>query len=435
MTRRFSIAPLLMVVLAGSALAQTPEGSVPANPPAPNAPPPQPDKNATPPQNSPGQLDADGNYTIKGGDTLWDLSQQFLNNPWYWPKIWADNPSVENPHWIYPGNRLKISRRADGLPGEVGPAATTSDDSDANKPIEEDVGSRPKEMADFSKGSIGGPTPEGSDEVTTGGAYRMGMSAVPTVSKVHVASIITDRELADSGTITHSIEQKTLLTTYDKVFAKITNLQDVKVGSTYTIFRTGDRITHPTTGQPFGYQTILVGTLDIVGKTPTEAIAVIGNIIEGVERGDRLAPHAELDKAIHVVPNETDLAGVVLTTQVPGLAFTGENHVVFIDKGAADGVKDGNTFTVVQAGDGLEQLTLPGHLADRHSGPPEPVATLIVFNVSEHSSAALVVKSLREVNTGDRVEMKRASVAATGAGGDVGLRETDRGVCGTTAQP
>src|SRR5438270_7462449 len=56
-------------------------------------------------------------YTIIKGDTLWDLSQKFLNNPWYWPKIWSLNPSIENPHWIYPGNKLRI------VPGEGGAQA------------------------------------------------------------------------------------------------------------------------------------------------------------------------------------------------------------------------------------------------------------------------------------------------------------------------
>src|SRR5215831_15939758 len=56
-------------------------------------------------------------YVIVKGDTLWDLSQKFLSNPWYWPKIWSLNPYIENPHWIYPGNKLRI------IPGQGGPQA------------------------------------------------------------------------------------------------------------------------------------------------------------------------------------------------------------------------------------------------------------------------------------------------------------------------
>src|SRR5205807_7161779 len=32
-------------------------------------------------------------------------------------KIWSQNPSIENPHWIYPGNKLRI------VPGQGGAQA------------------------------------------------------------------------------------------------------------------------------------------------------------------------------------------------------------------------------------------------------------------------------------------------------------------------
>ncbi|MFG1488488.1 LysM domain-containing protein, partial [Oceanospirillum sp. HFRX-1_2] len=62
------------------------------------------------------RTDAPKHYEVKAGDTLWDISALFLKDPWMWPQLWRENPQVENPDLIYPGDRLALIFDQQGQP-------------------------------------------------------------------------------------------------------------------------------------------------------------------------------------------------------------------------------------------------------------------------------------------------------------------------------
>ena len=59
-------------------------------------------------------------YTVKKGDTLWDICDTYFANPWQWPRVWSYNPEILNPHWIYPGELVRLKK--DANTGTITPA-------------------------------------------------------------------------------------------------------------------------------------------------------------------------------------------------------------------------------------------------------------------------------------------------------------------------
>jgi hypothetical protein len=345
-------------------------------------------------------------HTVQRGDTLWDLSGKYLSNPWYWPKVWSYNPEITNPHFIYPGNVVRLFPEGDEGPARVAPLGPVADQGDLEPP---------RELEDFSRADMKKPQEIGDDDdVAVVGPYKIGYVPPKGVFARH-DTFVTPSELAESGVLHAAFEEKLLLSLHDRAYVRFAQPARVKVGETYVLYKTVRPVKHPVTGELFGYQSTILGSAKVVAVDQRAVTVVIGQAFDPIERGALLAPwQGKIVKQVQRRPNQRALAGVILAAQQDVLTELGEHHVVFVDKGRTDGVEEGNVFTVVRSGDpqGRER----NEIHDDPSLPPEDMGTLLIVDAQQTSSTALVLKSLRELYVGDKVEMRTAA-PVVGAGG------------------
>ncbi len=422
MTRVHLLAVLALAV-PGAALPQQPK----AEPAEPAAAAPAPAEAAAPQDAGPaaplegtatatdagrGAIPPPDTYTIRPGDTLWDLSGRFLNNPWYWPKIWSYNPEIANPHWIYPGNLLKFYPAAEEAPARVeavpGPVAAeeTEEEPEAVRELEDLSKANMKEQA----------SAEERDAVAIAGPYKIGYVPPKTRWARH-DTFVTPRELAESGTLEAAFEEKLMLSNEDRTYARFEKTTAVKTGETYVIYKTERPIYHPITGELFGYQSVVLGSGKVVAVDDKAATVIIKQSFDPIERGALLGPWtAKFYRAVARKPNRQPLSGRIIASQATGISVVGEHHVVFVDKGQADGVEEGNVFTVVRSGDLYGRNPYVAPWDERL--PKEDVGNLLIIDVKERASAALVTKSISDLVVGDRVEMRAEGAPQAGSGGN-----------------
>jgi hypothetical protein len=339
-------------------------------------------------------------HTVAQGDTLWDLSQKYLGSPWYWPKVWSYNPEIANPHWIYPGNKVRFFASGEELPTQV-------------------------EVGDGPEGAVGA-APEGDpgsleEEYPTGGEDYVNLneggdaSPVEVVGKIGVTppaavrliktGFVTIKELDASGIIDSSFAESKMLSFPDTVYVKFRQSSPAKVGERYLIFKTVSDVTHPQGGR-YGYVTKLLGAVKVLMVAEKLVKAQILETWDEVGRGDLIGPYGEnLVKNIIPTPNEANLRGFIIGNLENDMTMYGENHMLVIDKGSADGVREGNTFTVVRQSDlGGEDFMNPSVSNSRY--PLEDIATCMAYDVRDKATTCIMTRSIREVVWGDRVELR-----------------------------
>jgi hypothetical protein len=234
-------------------------------------------------------------YTIKQGDTLWDISAKFLKDPFLWPKLWQRNPYITNPHWIYPGQPVRIVP-AEELMKEGPKEAVKEPEIKKGEPTPTEGKPAAAEARPGAEPTEGKPELKAGEEVKP--VEERPMEERPMIERpgvfpeVRSAGFVGDINLRGIGVILEAREGKNLMAEGDICYMAFRTADPVLVGNRYTIFRAGRLVRHPVTGQKIGRKYLITGNLQVIDQQGNFYTGkIIESHLESIMVGDMLRPY------------------------------------------------------------------------------------------------------------------------------------------------
>jgi hypothetical protein len=308
-------------------------------------------------------------YTIQKGDTLWDLSNHFNDSPWLWPELWEGNDQITNPHWIFPGERIRLYQKsgsqAIGQTNTAQPVAVVSPVVPV-KPAEEEKPAAPY----FLYNSID----------------RVGFIRTPPVTP--------------SGTIFEVQGRKVLISQGDVVYIRPAGEAAKKMlipGSRHTVFRIMKPTDDPRSEETIGTQHYILGIVEVTKKEPDMVLAKVLKSFRTIRVNDMLMPFNQRSSEIELKPSTPGIDGKVIISE-DHTKLTGEFVLAFIDKGRADNIEVGQQYSIYSQ----QKTVLEKNEISSKSLPPVDFGSLLVLHTEQTTSTVIITNATRVISPGER---------------------------------
>jgi hypothetical protein len=296
-------------------------------------------------------------YTVQQGDTLWDLSERFNDTPWMWPDLWSQNQQISNPHFIYPGQKIRIYLKKDWE------KLTQISDRKFEESATEDF--IPHEPVFYHYSPI-----------------------------ESIGFILKDVKAPD-GSILKVEDDKEMISTGDTVFIKHLEISSFTPGEQYVTYQVISPIIHPDTGKNIGSQYLLTGIVKIIRSEPKFAVAEVIKVYRTVRVGDYLMPYEPRSPNIPITDTQYGLFGNIVASEKT-IRYFGDDTIVFIDKGELDGIKPGQLYSIFQQ----DTVEIDKLTKERIQLTPLVLGSIIVLHTEQTTSTVLVSQAKREIPIG-----------------------------------
>jgi hypothetical protein len=320
-------------------------------------------------------------YTVKRGDTLWDISSVFLVSPWRWPELWGMNRGdIANPHLIYPGQTLVLVKGAERAYLKVAGGTTTA------------LPGAPGESVRL--------TPQIRDAGVDKGVAVTSIPNNLIEPFLSQPMVIDANELSKYPRIVATQEGRVNIGRGDAAYARGVTNDRIE---NYHVFRPARPLYDPddvNRKSPIAYEAFYLGTARMA-KPGEVATLRVQDSKEEIGIGDRLVP-IERQNLIAYVPHrpEKSVDGRIISIYA-GVRQAGPGNIITLNRGRDAGLEIGHVLALLETGATIEDRTSTTR-REYIKLPDERIGEMFVFRVFDRISYALIMNSTKPVEIGDR---------------------------------
>ena len=306
-------------------------------------------------------------HVVKKGDTLWDLAKEYLKDPFRWPDVFLRNTDiVENPHWIYPGETIRIPS------SEVKPEVLARI---ATKPAV------PSDRTVFSAQAMGLMP----DRISSNGNV-LGRVSGSVVQRGEIeAALFADRigGPRGAGRLSGAYDRPGILTPAgdrrfqlkDRIFVDLPASSSARVGDVLLSYRLGDEISD------VGQLVIPTGILRVESITPGQpAIARVQKQFAEIRLDQKVMALNDLQPSIGTPTRLAAGPAEKVVYVANGTVLPSLQNYVILSVRSANGVRVGDQFTLID-----------DTIDPRYPAPPVPAAIAEVVRVTPYGVTAIIV--------------------------------------------
>lgn len=295
-------------------------------------------------------------YLVKKGDTLWDISDHFLKNPWEWEKLWKNNPHIINPHLIYPEDLIVLSFNEKGEPVISVEKKAVKKTLNLNKDKKVII---QKKINDN----------------------------IPSVNTKEIGNFDKKYSIEDKNLEKNIIESNLINKKGDEIVVYIEN---ANIGDIYSTIK---NIKSLSKEKDLYRKT---GKIQLKEKNGDFWIANVIDNYESISKNDIVKKTNDFDSTISFFPTKPKVESANVIDTLDKISAS-KNDVILINKGSDQSIELGNLFHIVKEG---KKYKINGK---ELSTGNQKKATILVYKVEKDFSMAIIVENKELIKNNDKI--------------------------------